>query len=107
MKLTKEYVYKLLCSGPITDKTILDVAREHNVSTITIRRQLDREGTSWSDIYRQVFIDRTTRMVRSGATVEEISENLGYTERDSFYRQFKVAFGFNWSAWSEKRRRRL
>lgn len=67
-----------------------EVARALQTSTRSLRRALGQMGTSYQDIAAEVLRARAEERVRSGhVKVEQIAQELGFTDARSFRRAFK------------------
>lgn len=67
-----------------------DVARELNLSTRTLRRRLEDEGTSFRALLDEVREALAEELLRNGAVpVEDVAFRLGYAEASSFIHAFK------------------
>ena len=61
-----------------------------NMSARTLRRRLDREGTSYQRIKDNARRDRAiTLLSRHGLTVSEVAEEVGFSDPSAFHRSFK------------------
>lgn len=66
-----------------------DVAAKLSLSVQHLRRLLSEEGTSFRQIREDVLLERAGRLLQQGALkVEEISEQLGFSEPSAFRRAF-------------------
>jgi AraC-like DNA-binding protein len=67
-----------------------NLARQMNISSLTLYRRLQQEGTSYQhikdNIRREVAIDK---LVKEGLSVDRVSEIVGFSEPRSFTRAFK------------------
>ncbi len=67
-----------------------DLATEMDMSSLTLYRRLQQEGTSYQkikdNIRREVAIDK---LVKEGLSVDEVSAVIGFAEPRSFTRAFK------------------
>lgn len=65
-------------------------ARELGVSVRTLRRRLDEEGVSYSELSKQALVSRAERLVGDAErTIDEIAYMLGFSQRSAFHRAFK------------------
>lgn len=70
--------------------TLGEVAESFHQSPRSLRRQLTLEGTGWRQLRDEVLERQARRLLRSGQfTVEQVAEQLGYTEPSSFSHAFK------------------
>ncbi len=67
-----------------------ELATKMNISSLTLYRRLQQEGTSYQtikdNVRREVAIDK---LVKEGLSVDEVSEIVGFAEPRSFTRAFK------------------
>jgi AraC-like DNA-binding protein len=71
-------------------RSLDEVARALQTSTRSLRRALRQMGTSYQDIADEMLRARAEERVRSGhAKVEQIAQELGFTDARSFRRAFK------------------
>ncbi|MBB4910932.1 AraC family transcriptional regulator [Actinophytocola algeriensis] len=67
-----------------------EVARELNLSTRTLRRRLEEEGTSFRALLDEVREALAEELLTKGAVpVEDVAVRLGYAEASSFIHAFK------------------
>lgn len=70
--------------------TLGEVAESFHQSARSLRRQLTLEGSGWRQLRDEVLERQARRLLRSGQfTVEQVAEQLGYTEPSSFSHAFK------------------
>jgi AraC-like DNA-binding protein len=61
-----------------------------NMSARTLRRRLEKEGTSYQRIKDNARRDRAISMLsRDGLTVSEVAEQVGFSDPSAFHRSFK------------------
>jgi AraC-like DNA-binding protein len=65
------------------------VARELGTSVRTLKRKLAEEGTTYSGLVDEVQVGRAALLLRSGLTVDEIADRLGYSDAANFTRAFR------------------
>jgi AraC-like DNA-binding protein len=71
-------------------KEMNDVARDIGVSVRTLRRRLQDEGESYSDLSKKALATRAERLVAdAGRTIDETAYMLGFSDRSAFHRAFK------------------
>jgi AraC-like DNA-binding protein len=72
-----------------------ELATRMQLNPQTLRRQLQREGSSYNSIKTQVRRDIAMHHLGRGETsIETIAEKVGYTEPSAFIRAFKAWTGF-------------
>jgi AraC-like DNA-binding protein len=79
----------LLRAGDGLSLTGERAARELGMSARTLKRKLSQHGTSFSDLVAHERRRLATRMLRAGASVDEIADRLGYADAQSFSRAFR------------------
>lgn len=76
--------------GPLTFPKTDELAKQMNISALTLYRRLQQEGTSYQKIKdhvrREVAINK---LVKEKLSVDEVSEIVGFAEPRSFTRAFK------------------
>ena len=65
------------------------VAAELHMTSRSLRRHLDSEGTSFRALIDEIRAILAEQAIREGMTVEDIAGRLGYTEASSFIQAFK------------------
>lgn len=65
------------------------VAAQLGLSTRSMRRKLQQEGTSYNRLVQDVRLKLAKRYLKDRFTVEQTAELLGYSEASSFSRAFK------------------
>ncbi|MCU6434397.1 AraC family transcriptional regulator [Undibacterium sp. Jales W-56] len=68
---------------------VQDMAAALELSPRSLHRLLAREGTSYQHITESVRIERAKRLLSTALSVEDIAEELGYSDARSFRRAFK------------------
>ncbi|MFC4857747.1 AraC family transcriptional regulator [Actinophytocola glycyrrhizae] len=80
------------------------VARELNLSTRTLRRRLEEEGTSFRALLDEVREALAEELLATGAVpVEDVAVRLGYAEASSFIHAFKRWKGITPVAYARQR----
>jgi AraC-like DNA-binding protein len=65
-----------------------------NISSRTLARHLEAEGTSFRDLSVRVRTERARRMLADGGqSVTQVAYRLGYTDVASFVRSFRAQTG--------------
>lgn len=86
--------------------TLGEVARRLAVSERTLRRRLQSQDTSYSELLQEVRRERAeTALVQSNLTVDEIAARLGYTETTNFRHAFRRWLGVSPHAFRLQMRR--
>ena len=87
---TAHEVRELLTRLGALGSAMPDVARELNLSTRTLRRRLEEEGTSFRALLDEVREALAEELLTMGAVpVEDVAIRLGYAEASSFIHAFK------------------
>jgi AraC-like DNA-binding protein len=86
---TTQSVTELMFSTPGYFLSLDDMAREIGLSSRSLRRRLQEEGSTYQDILRSVRLDLAKDYLASSLSMERISELLGYSEVSVFSRAFK------------------
>ena len=87
----REAIYLLL---PMGRGTVDQVAQSLAVNVRTLQRQLEEEGSTFSDIVNSVRRELALRYVESKHhSLGHVAELLGYATQTSFTRWFKAEFG--------------
>ncbi|MGE0336422.1 MAG: AraC family transcriptional regulator [Gammaproteobacteria bacterium] len=83
---------RLRAATPIP--ALVDVVRELRLSTRTLQRRLDDEGTTFSALLAEVRLERARDLMRrSGLPNEVIARSLGFDDASAFSRAFKAWTG--------------
>ncbi len=81
------------------NEPIETIAGSLNMSTRTLQRRLTDEGVSFAGLKDQIRFDLAVSGLKSRSlSIEEISEELGFSDRHSFTRAFKRWSGVTPSA---------
>ena len=84
-------------------ENIEHVAGILHMSSRTLQRRLDEEGVSFIELKDQIRFKLARRALQSNQlSIEDISEDLGYSDRHSFARAFKRWSGISPSAFRKK-----
>ncbi len=79
------------------------VADELHMTTHTVRRRLKDEGSSFQEIKDSLRRDRAQRLLdQHDLSIQEIAEQLGFSEAAAFARAFKKWTGFTPGAYREQ-----
>lgn len=73
--------------------TVESIATTFGVSGRQLRRHLAREGTNFRELLLLVKMSRGQSLLKSGLSVEQVAQRLGYAETASFSRVFKARLG--------------
>ncbi|NKI18703.1 helix-turn-helix transcriptional regulator [Spongiibacter sp. KMU-166] len=85
----KSCVVDVLIGSPGAFPSIEQVAKKLEMSTRSLRRKLQQEGTSYQDLLQEVRLGLAKQYLRDKLSVEQIAELLGYSETSAFSRAFK------------------
>lgn len=82
--------------------SLTELARERHVSPRTMKRRLAEQGTSYQKLLDELRRDRSLKLLElEGNTIEQIAEQLGYSDAANFNRAFRRWLGVSPSAWRE------
>jgi len=82
---------------------IEEVARCLCMSSRTLQRRLREEGVSFAKLKGQIRFKMAVSALKKGnLSIEEISEEIGFSDRHSFTNAFKRRFGITPSAFRKK-----
>ena len=83
-----------------TAPTLTLLAHDLRLSTATLRRRLEEEGTSWGHLKDEVRCDLALQhLAEGGLSVVEIAARLGFNDASTFYRAFRKWTGSAPGAW--------
>ncbi|HEX4904755.1 MAG TPA: AraC family transcriptional regulator [Acidimicrobiales bacterium] len=82
-------VREVLARGRVTTDQA-EVAATLHVSLRTLRRRLAEEGTTYRELAQETWGLLAEELLRSGLTVEQVADRLGYGGASSFTRSFKA-----------------
>lgn len=69
---------------------LTDAAKALNISSSTLKRKIQEEGLTFSDIDKKVKLNLSKQLILEGSlSTEQIAEQLNYTDATSFHRAFK------------------
>ena len=86
--------------------TLGEIARSLAVSERTLRRRLQAQDTSYSELLQEVRREHAeTALAQSNLTVDEIAARLGYTETTNFRHAFRRWLGVSPHAFRLQMRR--
>jgi AraC-like DNA-binding protein len=89
-----EWCRMMLREAEDSRPTLEQLAGFVNISTRTLARYLEAEGTSFRELSLQVRTERARRMLTEGSlSVTQIAYRLGYTDVASFVRSFRAQTG--------------
>ena len=87
----------------LLSENIEHVAKIVHMSSRTLQRRLDEEGVSFIGLKDQIRFESAKAALQSNQlSIEEISEELGYSDRHSFARAFKRWSGISPSAFRKQ-----
>lgn len=78
------------------------VANAFGISVATLRRRLSEEHTSFRDLLLNHRMDRADTLLTRGASVTEVSDQLGYSDVRAFNRAFKKLRGISPAVFARK-----
>ncbi|PJZ49229.1 AraC family transcriptional regulator [Leptospira saintgironsiae] len=85
-----EKVYNELEFYELSKVTMRVIADNMHISTRTLRRNLACEGTSFQSILLDVLKKKAINyLIQTDIPIDQIAENLGYSNRPNFYHAFK------------------
>ncbi len=88
-----------------TAPTLDLLARELRLSSATLRRRLEDEGTSWGHLKDEVRCDLALQhLAAESLSVVQIAARLGFNDASTFYRAFRKWTGLAPGAWRTQRR---
>ncbi len=89
-----EWCRMMLREAEDSRPTLEQLAGFVNISTRTLARYLEAEGTSFRDLALQVRTERARQMLAEGSlSVTQVAYRLGYTDVASFVRSFRAQTG--------------
>ncbi len=89
-----EWCRMMLREAEDSRPTLEQLAGFVNISTRTLARYLEAEGTSFRELSLQVRTERARRMLTEGSlSVTQIAYRLGYADVASFVRSFRAQTG--------------
>lgn len=86
----EEYIKTHLSSGTVDVKSTSEAM---SMNRSTLRRQLKKEGTSFSHLLNTERKSQSLQNLRKGVSINEISDLLGFSDASSFQHAFKRWFG--------------
>ncbi|RLA44799.1 MAG: hypothetical protein DRR06_08845 [Gammaproteobacteria bacterium] len=88
--LTVQHVLSLMRRSPANMPTLEDLAQIFNVSSRTMIRHFQAEGTNYRELRDRIHRELATESLRNtDHSVESIGLELGYQDTASFRRAFK------------------
>lgn len=100
---TVDRARELMLKNPGWFPSCEELAQTLNVSSRTLRRRLNGEGSSYREILESVRRELAQNYLRStDMTVESIAYRLGYEEPNSFYKAFKRWHGSSPKAFAQQ-----
>ena len=87
----------------IGQRAAAEVAKELGMSARTMKRRLAAAGTSFSQLTNEVRKERAMDLLGSERTIDDIAEELGYSDGQSFARAFRRWTGLSPSAYRKSR----
>src|SRR5215212_6441678 len=77
----------------------VDIAKRLGVNPRTLERHLSYQGTTFREISRQVQLQASQRLLKTGASVSDVAKALGFSEISAFTRAFRRWSGETPSSW--------
>jgi HD-like signal output (HDOD) protein len=87
--LVAEALHVIKTFTPASNVNQTEIARQLNLSERTFVRRLQKEGTSFREIFNEVRNSQALSLLFQGKTIEYISDLQGFSERATFERAFK------------------
>ncbi|MDB4990280.1 MAG: Transcriptional regulator, AraC family protein [Myxococcaceae bacterium] len=83
--------------------SLTELARERHVSPRTMKRRLAEQGTSYQKLLDEIRRDRSLKLLEvESTTIEQIAEQLGYSDAANFNRAFRRWLGVSPSVWRDQ-----
>lgn len=83
--------------------SLTELARERHISPRTMKRRLAEQGTSYQILLDELRRDRALRLLEIEThTIEQIADQLGYSDAANFNRAFRRWLGLSPSAWRDQ-----
>jgi AraC-like DNA-binding protein len=83
--------------------SLTELARARHVSPRTLKRRLAEQGTSYQRLLDELRRDRALKLLEvESNSVEQIAEQLGYSDAANFNRAFRRWLGLSPSAWRDQ-----
>jgi AraC-like DNA-binding protein len=87
----KTAIFELLGSGKLAAE---DISKKLHITSRTLRRRLDEEGVSYSDILKDLRLELAMQYIRDDSmALTEISYMLGFSQPSSLSRAFRIWTG--------------
>jgi len=83
----------------------VDIAKRLGVNPRTLERHLSYQGTTFREISRQVQLQASQRLLKTGASVSDVAKALGFSEISAFTRAFRRWSGETPSSWKSGSKR--
>lgn len=89
-------IARIISADPGASWQIETMAAQLNMSSDTLQRRLQNEGTSYSQLVRSLRMEYALDLLQtSSTTIEWIASQVGYQSRSKFAKRFKERFGIN------------
>ena len=72
--------------------TIETLSKRVNMSRSSLYRRLKENGTSYSEVLKEVRITLAKSQLKEGSTIAQVAYSLGFTDTSAFQKWFKSAF---------------
>jgi AraC-like DNA-binding protein len=83
--------------------SLTELARERHVSPRTMKRRLAEQGTSYQVLLDELRRDRALKLLEvERYTIEQIADQLGYSDAANFNRAFRRWLGVSPSTWRDQ-----
>jgi AraC-like DNA-binding protein len=90
----KDRLRDVIHAEPDADWRMIDAARILAVSEATLRRRLDREGTTFTDVLTDVRMTYALGLLQTTElSIHMIALSVGYTSQSRFAERFRARFG--------------
>lgn len=84
------------------DCSLEAIARFFPFEKRVLQRKLQHHGSSYKNIYEEVFLKRASEYLNEGLSILLVSQSLGFSSPSAFTNAFKKKTGLSPSAWRDK-----
>ena len=81
------------------------IAHELHMGTRTLQRLLKEDGTSFSEILKQLRQEHAKNMLNAAEPIAKVASSLGYDDPSAFSKAFKAWFGLSPSHYLDKQKK--